>query len=367
MVPELVGGSTIASGVSGRHSQCSYGPRENAIIIFGMKISEMGEFGLVEMIAEVLGARQTNDDRVLLDIGDDTAAWSTGTGVELATTDTMVEDVHFRLETTSYRDLGWKALAINLSDIAAMGGEPRYALVSLGLSPDTEAGAVADLYRGMKEIGEEFGCRVVGGDTVGAPCMMINVTLVGEALGYGCYLRRDAAKAGDLIAVTGCLGSSGGGFRVLNDDIDVPIDVRNRLEEAHNRPMPRVNEGQAFLKAGVRAAMDLSDGLMSDLPKICGMSGVSARVSVGDLPISADVKEAFGAESVGLALTAGEDYELLVAGSRESLERASSEMSTPVTVIGEMVERESGAVSLVDKKGMPMVAPKSGWEHFSSR
>lgn len=366
MVPELVGGSTIASGVSGRYRPRSYGPRENTIIIFGMKISEIGEFGLVEMIAEVLGAGQMDDDVLLLDIGDDTAAWSTGPGVELATTDTMVQDVHFRLETTSYRDLGWKALAINLSDIAAMGGAPRYALVSLGLSPDTEAETVVDLYRGMKEIGEEFGCRVVGGDTVGAPCMMINVTLIGEALGPGCFLRRDAAKAGDLIAVTGSLGSSGGGFRMLNDDIDVPIDVRDRLKEAHNRPVPRVKEGQTLLKAGVKAAMDLSDGLMSDLPKMCGMSGLTARVSVGDLPISADVKETFGTDAVGLALTAGEDYELLVAGSRESLERASSEMSTPVTVVGEMVEGESGEVILVDEKGMPMDAPKSGWEHFSN-
>ena len=321
---------------------------------------------MVEIIAETLGAGHTGDDGLELDIGDDTAAWRTGTGVELATTDTMVQDVHFRLETTSYRELGWKALAINLSDIAAMGGAPRYALVSLGLSPDTEAEMVADLYRGMKEIGEEFGCRVVGGDTVGAPCMMINVTLIGEAPGPGRLLRRDAAVAGDLIAVTGHLGSSGGGFRVLNDRTAVPINVRGRLKDAHNKPVPRVEEGQAFLRAGVKAAMDISDGLMSDLPKMCGMSGLTARVSVAKLPISADVKETFGAEATALALTAGEDYELLVTGSREALERAASEMSIPVTVIGEMLEGESGVVSLVDENGLPIESPKSGWEHFSN-
>lgn len=319
---------------------------------------------MVEMIAEVLGARQRDDD-VLLDIGDDTAAWGTSVGTELATTDTMVEDVHFRLETTSCRDLGWKALAINLSDIAAMGGVPRYALVSLGLNPNTDAEEVAELYRGMKEIGEEFGCRVVGGDTVGAPCMMINVTLIGEASGPGCFMRRDAAKAGDLIAVTGRLGSSGGGFRVLNEGIDVAKEARDRLKDAHNRPVPRVIEGQTLLGAGVRAAMDLSDGLMSDLPKMCVMSGLTARVSVGQMPISADVREVFGPEALGLALTAGEDYELLVAGSRVALDRASEEMTTPITVIGEMIEGESGAVILVDEKGMPMSAPKSGWEHFA--
>ncbi len=320
---------------------------------------------MVEIIADVLGARQ-RDDEVLLDIGDDTAAWRTGEGVELATTDTMVQDVHFRLETTSCRDLGWKALAINLSDIAAMGGVPRYALVSLGLSPDTEAESVAELYRGMKDIGDEFGCSVVGGDTVGAPCMMINVTLIGEAAEPGCFLRRDAAKVGDLLAVTGYLGSSGGGFRVLNEKIEVTPDVRDRLKDAHNRPMPRVKEGQAFLNAGVRAAMDLSDGLMSDLPKMCGMSGLGARVSVGELPISADVKSVFGAGATALALAAGEDYELLVAGSRGALERASEAMITQVTVIGEMEEGEPGVVRLVDENRLAIEAPKSGWEHFSN-
>ena len=332
-----------------------------------MKISEMGEFGLVEMIADVLGAGAPGEGGgVLQDIGDDTAAWRTGSGVELATTDTMVQDVHFRLETTSCRDLGWKALAINLSDIAAMGGTPRYALVSLGLHPDTDAEEVAELYRGMKEIGDEFGCRVVGGDTVGGPCMMINVTVIGEASGQGCYLRRDAAKVGDLIAVTGWLGSSGGGFRVLNEGIEVPSDVGERLKGAHNRPVPRVTEGQTLLAAGVRAAMDLSDGLMSDLPKMCAMSGLTARVSVAELPISADVNEAFGPEAVGLALTAGEDYELLVAGSREALERASGEMETRLTIIGEMIEGGAGSVILLDENGVPIDAPKSGWEHFSN-
>ena len=319
----------------------------------------------MEMIADVLGARE-QDGRVgvLLDIGDDTAAWATEPGVELATTDTMVQDVHFRLETSSCRELGWKALAINLSDIAAMGGAPRYALVSLGLNPDTDVEEVAELYRGMREIGDEFGCRVVGGDTVGAPCMMINVTVIGEASGPECFMRRDAAKVGDLIAVTGWLGSSGGGFRVLNDGIEVPTDVGEKLKEAHNRPVPRVIEGQTLLAAGVRAAMDLSDGLMSDLPKLSAMSGLTARVSVAELPISTDVKEVFGPEATGLALTAGEDYELLVAGSREVLERASGEMETRLTIIGEMVEGEAGAVILLDEKGMAMAAPESGWEHF---
>ncbi len=322
---------------------------------------------MVEMIANVLGVGHSGNDRgVLLDIGDDTAAWKPGSAVELVTTDTMVQDVHFRTETTSYRDLGWKALAINLSDIAAMGGVPRYALVSLGLHPDTKGESVRDLYRGMKDIGDEFGCRVIGGDTVGAPCMMINVSLIGEAIGEGKFLRRDGAKPGDLIAVTGWLGSSGAGYRVLNGEGDVPADVRKRLEAAHNRPMPRVSEGQALLGAGVRAAMDLSDGLMSDLPKMCAMSEVEAHVSIDKLPVSGDVKEAFGPEATGLALSAGEDYELLVVASREALERAAEDIDIPLTVIGEMVKGEAGKLTLLDDDGLKVTGPKSGWEHFSN-
>ena len=324
-----------------------------------MKVSELGEFGLVELIADVLGVGQSSGGRgVLLDIGDDTAAWRPASDVELVTTDTMIQDVHFRVETTSYRDLGWKALAINLSDIAAMGGVPRYALVSLGLNPDTEADSVAEMYRGMKDIGDEFGCRVIGGDTVGAPCTMINVTLIGEAVGAGVFLRRDSARAGDLIAVTGYLGSSGAGFRVLNGERGVPADVR--------RPVPRVAEGRILLESGAQAAMDLSDGLMSDLPKVCAMSGLSARVLVSKLPVSGDVKEVFGPEATALALSAGEDYELLVAGSREALVRASRGMTIPLTVIGEMVEGIAGEVILVDDNGTPLEAPKTGWEHFST-
>ena len=330
-----------------------------------MKVSELGEFGLVELIADVLGVDAGENGRgVLLDIGDDAAAWQPRSDVELVTTDTMIENVHFRPETTSHLDLGWKALAINLSDIAAMGGAPRYALVSLGLSPETDAESVADLYRGMKEIGDRFGCRVIGGDTVGSPCTMINITLIGEASRPGRFLRRDAARPGDLIAVTGWLGSSGAGFRVLNGDVSATPDVRARLAEAHNRPVPRVQEGQSLLNAGVLTAMDLSDGLMSDLPKICKMSGVGARVNVSALPISPDLREVFGPQATALALSAGEDYELLVTGTRDVLDRASAQVSIPLTVIGDVVEGEG--VTLLDDNGDPVPAPDSGWEHFST-
>ena len=320
---------------------------------------------MVEMIADVLDVGHPGDSRgVLLDIGDDTAAWKPGSDVELATTDTMVEDVHFRTETSSYRDLGWKALAINLSDIAAMGGVPRYALVSLGLSPDTEGESVVEMYRGMKEIGEEFGCRVIGGDTVGAPCMMINVTLIGEAFGSGEFLRRDGARAGDLIAVTGWLGSSGAGFRVLNGDTDVRGRSRaagGSAQSTYPQGNRRAGPAQSRRTGGdgperrfdVRPAEDMCD------------ERVEARVSIGRLPVSGDVREVFGPEAVTLALTAGEDYELLVAGSREALERAAEEIEIPLTVIGEMVEGGAGTVTLLGDDGLPVEAPKSGWEHFS--
>ena len=338
-----------------------------------MMVSELGEFGLIQLLSEILGPAplaKADCSGLLVDIGDDTAIWRPEDSVELATTDTMVEGVHFRLTTTSWRDLGWKAIAINLSDIAAMGTVPQYALVSLGLSPETEVDSVADLYRGMADICREYGCWVIGGDTVSSPCTMINVTLTGRALGEITYpenvLRRSEAKVGDKIAVTGFLGNSGAGLRMLSNNMHLAESTAQSLAQAHNKPTPRVAEGQALVKAGVRAAMDLSDGLMADLPKLCRESRTAARVYIDRLPISPALGEAFGPEALDLALTGGEDYELIFSGSQQALQLASEAFSTPATIIGEMAEGEPGQVTLIDKSGQVVEWPKSGWEHFTS-
>ena len=342
--------------------------RGNTGIIGLMKVSELGEFGLIELLADILGPPPHNTD-ILTTIGDDAALWRTSESVEILTTDTMIEGVHFHLEYTPWRDLGWKALAINLSDIAAMGGVPQYAVVSLGLIPDTEVESVAEMYRGMADISKEYDCWVVGGDTVSAPVIMITVSLTGRTSSSTTFpdnvLSRSGAKAGEKIAVTGYLGGSGAGLQMLSKGLSFGSTVAQYVKKAHNHPIPRVAEGQVLLQQGVRAAMDLSDGLMADLPKLCQASGLAARVVVDSVPIHPEVKRAFGEKALELALSGGEDYELLFTASEATIEKAVSACPTLVTVIGDMMTGEPGRVTLVTSSGEEVPWSKGGWEHFS--
>lgn len=337
-----------------------------------MKVSELGEVALIEHIAEVLGPTSvsaTDDPDVLISIGDDAALWRPPDTDQLVTTDTMIENVHFRLDIISWRDLGWKSIAINLSDIAAMGGIPQYAVVSLCLTADTEVESVTELYRGMAEICREYGCKVVGGDTVSGPAVILTVTLIGQASRDSSHpdnvLSRSEAKPGQRIAVTGNLGSSGAGLKVLTDGVDLEDSVFEHLTKAHNRPVPRVNDGQLLLAKGVRAAMDLSDGLMSDLPKMCAASGVSARVNVDCIPIHSYVKSVFGEQALELALSGGEDYELLFTADEVVFDAVKRACPTPVTVIGEVVAGKPGQVTLLDGEGREVPWTHKGWEHFT--
>ena len=149
-----------------------------------MKVSELGEFGLIDLLAKMVGSTQDKQpapsQQPILGIGDDAAAWQGDTQIQLATVDSFIQDVHFSLNITPWQELGWKALAVNLSDIAAMGGAPRYALVSLALPGHTEVDDVAALYQGMAELAQQFGVAIVGGDTSRAPLVVINITIFGE-------------------------------------------------------------------------------------------------------------------------------------------------------------------------------------------
>jgi len=167
-----------------------------------MKVSELGEFGLIDLLAEMISGSQNKNaasyQKLIIGIGDDAAAWKDDAATQLVTTDSLFQDVHFRLSTTSWYELGWKALAVNLSDIAAMGGVPMYAVVSLALPPDTEVDDVRALYQGMIELAQRFGVAIVGGDTCRAPLVSITVTVLGSAKDKdGRMLTRSAARPGD--------------------------------------------------------------------------------------------------------------------------------------------------------------------------
>lgn len=337
-----------------------------------MKVSELGEFGLIELLASIVdkhkNAKDASWQSLIIGIGDDAAAWQGDNATQLATTDTLVQDVHFNLNTISWEELGWKALAINLSDIAAMGGVPKYALVSLSLPGKLEVECLSSLYQGMVELATEFGIAIVGGDVVSAPKVVITVTVLGRTEDKGKnVLRRSAAIPGDKVAVTGYLGSSAAGLRMLSQKLDFDNETAKLLRQAHCHPIPRVREGQVLLRQGVKAAIDISDGLLADLAQICKLSKVGARIRSGWLPIHPLVQAAFKTESLELALSGGEDYELLFTADSEVVERVRQTLNCPVTVIGEIVKEKPGQVSLIDNTGNITPWHRRGWEHFRSQ
>jgi len=327
-----------------------------------MKVWELGEFGLIELIAKTVGKASRRD--LILGIGDDTAAWRTDKSIQLGTTDILIQDVHFTLDIATWRELGWKALAVNISDIAAMGGTPSFALVSLGLPPETEVDNIVELYRGMKEIASKFDVDIVGGNISRSPVVIIDVSLIGKA--SDALLTRSAAAPGDQIAVTGYLGLSAAGLQMLKSERKLNSKTTAFFREAHLRPRPRVAEGQILVQHGVRAAIDLSDGLLSDLTHICQASRVSAKLWIDKLPIHALLRSAFKKESLRLALSGGEDYELLFTARSEVIAKLTGIMSSPVTVIGEIISDAKGQVTLLDEQGKAVKWDETGWDHFKS-
>ncbi|MDP9374818.1 MAG: thiamine-phosphate kinase [Chloroflexota bacterium] len=305
-------------------------------------VAALGEFALIARLAGVLAETGAAAAPDLLGIGDDAAVWMPTPGTRgVITVDSLIADVHFRLDWTGPRDLGHKALAVNLSDIAAMGARPRLAVVSLGLTGGERVAWVLDLYRGLGALAARYGVVVAGGDIVAAPDRLgLHVTVVGESWpeAGGRVLRRDGARPGDLIAVSGPLGLSAAGLRLLqssvvgrrsSDALGLPAagdggredDETAALLTAHHRPEPRVEYGRALVEAGASAAMDLSDGLWGDLAKICARSGVGARVEEAALPVPAAVRRRFPDRWLDLATRGGEDYELLFTLDAPALER----------------------------------------------
>jgi thiamine-monophosphate kinase len=335
-----------------------------------MKVSEIGEFGLIARLAKMAQNAKDKDavawQQLIIGIGDDAAAYFANNEIQLATVDSLVQDVHFSLSYMSWQELGWKSIAVNLSDIAAMGGFPRYALVSLGLPPDTEVENVIGLYRGMFDIAGKFGLVIVGGDTVSSPVVFVSVTVIGSA-GHRKrgMLRRSAAKVGDKIAVTNSLGASAGGLKVLQKSLKFAPKYAKQLRQAHLLPNPRVNEGQLLVAKGVRCGMDVSDGLIGDLAHICAESKVGALVNVELVPVAPAVTACFGESGLAMALTGGEDYELLFTAGPQIMNKVIKAMPYPVTVVGEITAENTGKVKLVDNSGKPYHVKKTGWDHFS--
>ena len=289
-------------------------------------------------------------------IGDDAAVAPVSPGASLvASADAMVEDVHFRWSWSAPGDVGWKAVTVNVSDIAAMGAVPRWILVTLGAPPGTGEDILRGLYEGMEEACRQYECEIVGGDTVRTESVLVAITALGEI--EGDPLRRSGAKVGDTIAVTGSLGRAACGLNLLMSGDATKGSPRDALVciDAHRRPVARVREGRALLTAGAHAAIDLSDGLASDVRRLAEASGVGVELSVvPTAPEAKRIAEARGWDAEAMTLGGGEDMELLVA-LPPGVEGAGN-----LVPIGRVVDE--GLWLLRD--GERVRLPDVGWDHF---
>jgi thiamine-monophosphate kinase len=282
------------------------------------------ELGLIEAIERALRPR---GDRLVRWTGDD-AAVVRARPYAVTSVDAVAEGVHFELSTHSPADVGWKALAAALSDLAAMGAEAGEAYVSLAL-PEGFDGAL-ELVGGMEDLAADTGTTIAGGDVIGSRSLVVSVTVTGWADSESELVGRDGAAPGDLVGVTGELGGSAAGLLALRGER--PAD--DALLERHRRPRPLLAAGRALAAAGASAMIDLSDGLATDARHVARRSGVGMELDLALVPLAP------GVDSAELAATGGEDYELLVAFAperREAAERAALEAGSGLTWLGEVV------------------------------
>jgi len=338
-----------------------------------MNISALGEFELIARLTAGLTSRADID----LGVGDDCAILDLGNDqLLLATCDSQVEGIHFTLRTSTPEQIGRKALAINLSDIAAMGGVPRYALVSLILPPHLPVAVLDSIYAGLCLEAEQYATAIVGGNIASAgksDQLTIDVTLLGT-VERGHAIRRDEARVGDILCVTGSLGDSAAGLHtLLHPDPCYPQQAQDFVQAIHRTPRPRIQEGRVLSQLGpqfVTAMLDISDGLSGDLGHLCERSHVGARVDLAHLPLSPEfhiVTEGASCDPFQWALHGGEDYELLftVSPGKEGMvsKAVQSATGTLVTVIGSMLPVGKG-MRLLYPDGREDQLPVESWDHL---
>lgn len=334
-----------------------------------MRVTEIGEFGLIQRLTQVLeragvaASSPTAAFPLVIGIGDDTTAWRTDTALALSTTDTVVEGVHFTRETTPWKDLGWKAMAANLSDIAAMGGTPLYALATLGLPQDTQVADLEALYEGLAWACQEHGAAVAGGDIVRSPVFFLTIALSGYT--RDAPLQRSSAHPGDLLAVSGPLGGSHGGLEMMLKRLPADASSAEALRWAHRHPQPHLKEGRILVQEGVLCAMDLSDGLYDDLGKLMAASRCTAELEAWRVPFPPALERVFPGQATEMAVAGGEDYELLFAAPPAVMERVLARIPS-AAIVGRVVAGVPGDVAVIGRDGKPLAVHKLGWDHFRS-
>lgn len=328
-----------------------------------MEIKEIGEFGLIDLIKD---ATIVDESSVVVGIGDDAAVVrATPKMLQLMTTDMLVEGIHFDLSFTSPTQLGYKALAVNLSDIAAMGGVACQAVISIALPKDSKPEFMVELYQGMKKIAQQFKVNIVGGDTVASlGGVIINVAVLGEVLPQ--YLqRRSTAAIADIVVVTGDLGNAAAGLVCLQAG-EKGASFSDILIQDHLLPMPQM-EMAGYIAKYASSMNDISDGLASEASEIATASGVGLCIDATKVPLSQALRESsavFGRNALDFALYGGEDYQLLFTITEQNYKKLCQHtLPNKLTVIGRVTDKEKCVELIQENRQIVNLKPK-GYNHF---
>ncbi len=350
-------------------------------------IPAIGEFGLIENIASIVAPTLAAVPELLTGIGDDCAVFEPSPELlQVATTDLLVEHVHFDLLTTPLKHLGKKAISVNVSDICAMNALPCYALIGLAVPPNFPISMIEELYRGMSQAAEEYGLAIAGGDTSSSHSgLMISVTMIGE-VSSEMITRRNGACVGDLICVTGTIGGAAAGLKLLMREKAIMLEHLKHNESCNSNiladlqeyseaikqqllPQARIDMVKYFHSKNITpsAMIDISDGLSSDLQHLCRRSSTGAMIYEERLPIHASTRQIadeFQDDTLTWALTGGEDYQLLFTIPKDEYRRIAD--NTALSVIGEITDAENG-INLRDRYGMNIAMESiRGFDHFSA-
>jgi thiamine-monophosphate kinase len=333
-----------------------------------MNLKSIGEFGFIKRVSQGCLIRP---DAVVKAIGDDAAAFRTRPDMlALLTTDLLIERVHFLRHAASGFELGHKTLAVNLSDVAAMGGVAREAFISIAIPDDCTLEYLDDLYRGMRALAARYEVNLLGGDTTGSKTdLVINIAVYGEVAETE-MLGRDGARPGDIIFSTGYLGDSNAGLQLILAEEGAEEPPLRSLLQSHLLPEPQLREGRFLATTGnVHAAIDVSDGLSSDIRHIMEASGTGARLQASQIPCS-DALEFFCRRKqmnpVDVALAGGEDYTLLCTVDAAAAARIAADFQDrfdrPLFAVGEITA--SGVLEIVAPDGHVRSLTATGWNHF---
>lgn len=325
------------------------------------------EFRLIERLVGRLSSMD-GEDGVLTGIGDDAAVLSHPAGMDLlVTTDTVIDEIHFAKSTMDYPDVGYKAVAVSISDIAAMGGRPQSVVLALTVPTDFEVAALESIYDGIDEVCRRYQCRVVGGNMARCDGPLTITSTVTGVVPHQTAVLRSGAKPGDVIFVTGDLGASAAGLAFLQGDVAMPGDEAVFLTVRHRRPNPQVFAGEVLREAGATSLNDISDGLASELNEISNASGIRLRVEADRLPIAPAVRNfarRSGKDPLSFAWYGGEDYQLVGTAPSFAFARALARCQSagvPITQIGR-VESGDGVVAETDGR-LEVISP-GGFNHF---